>query len=181
MQHKERVFLVAFGGSKKELSNQVRQHTSLPIRTACSSSKCGSLHGHGFVQVEVLILEKNEQSIGRRATFDNCPHPSPFENRSSVAKLAAQIGSEARACPLDSVARQNLASVLDHHGSSRRSISESCLVDSNPASGNVSLRKQFNNAVEHGVALTVHKSYEREKCERPEDVSIFKNSSMQVC
>lgn len=152
VQHKEQVFIVAFGGCKKEPSNQV----------------------------EVLIMERNDLSIGRRATLDKGPHPSPFENRSSVTKLSAQIGSVARACPLDSVARQNLASVLDHHGSSRRSISESCLVDSNPAPGNVSLRKQFNNAVEHNMSLKSHKSFERERCEGPDDVPVSKISSMQV-
>ncbi|KAL5701106.1 hypothetical protein ACHQM5_026481 [Ranunculus cassubicifolius] len=107
VQHKEKVFLVAFGGCKKEPSNQV----------------------------EVLIMEKNEHSMSRRSTLDKGPFPSPFESRSSA---------------LDSVARHNLASVLDHHGSSRRSISESCLVDSHPAPGNVSLRKQFSNEVKNG-------------------------------
>ncbi|XP_059632689.1 acyl-CoA-binding domain-containing protein 6 isoform X2 [Cornus florida] len=96
VQHKERDFLVAFGGSKKELSNQV----------------------------EVLILEKKESSIGRRST--------PIK--------------------VDAGGRQNLASAIEQHGSGRKSLSESLIVDPNPVSGNASLRKQFHNEEESVVA-----------------------------
>ncbi|PIA61600.1 hypothetical protein AQUCO_00300841v1 [Aquilegia coerulea] len=152
VQQKEKVFLVAFGGCKKEPSNQV----------------------------EVMIMEKNEQSMGRRSMLDKVPCPSPFENRLCATKLAAHNGSEDRACPLDSVARHNLASVLEHHGSSRRSISESCLVDSNPVSGNVSLRKQFHNEEEYNAALKIYRNIEGEKYKGAEEVSVPKSSSIQA-
>ncbi|XP_023528519.1 acyl-CoA-binding domain-containing protein 4-like [Cucurbita pepo subsp. pepo] len=86
VQHKEKDFLLAFGGSKKEPSNQV----------------------------EVLTMEKKEPSLRDRSN------------------------------PIDSTARQNLASAIEH-GSGRKSISESSLIDSNPIPGNISLRKQFHN------------------------------------
>ncbi|KAF5177588.1 Galactose oxidase/kelch repeat superfamily protein [Thalictrum thalictroides] len=152
VQQKEKVFLVAFGGCKKEPSNQV----------------------------EVMIMEKNEQSMDRRSMLDKVPCPSPFENRLCSTKLAAHIGSEDRTCPLDSVARHNLTSVLEHHGSSRRSISESCLVDSNPVSGNVSLRKQFHNEEEYNAALKIYRNIEGEKYKGAEDVSVSKSSSIQA-
>lgn len=86
VQHKEKDFLLAFGGSKKEASNQV----------------------------EVLTMEKKEPSLRHRSNL------------------------------IDSTARQNLASAIEH-GSGRKSISESSLVDQNPVPGNLSLRKQFHN------------------------------------
>ncbi|KAL1548492.1 acyl-CoA-binding domain-containing protein 6-like isoform X3 [Salvia divinorum] len=74
VQHKERDFLVAFGGTKKDPSNQV----------------------------EVLTMEKVESSMIRRLTL-----------------------------------------TIEQHGSGRKSLSESLLVDPNSAPGNVSLRKPF--------------------------------------
>ncbi|GMH29297.1 hypothetical protein Nepgr_031140 [Nepenthes gracilis] len=117
VQHKEKDFLVAFGGSKKEPSNQV----------------------------EVLILEKNEHSSSR-----TLPSKGPgllSQNRFSSTDMATQLNS-APASQVESVGRQNLASVLDERGSSRRSMSESFLANTNPSSGSVSLRKQFNNEEE---------------------------------
>ncbi|XP_022979721.1 acyl-CoA-binding domain-containing protein 6-like [Cucurbita maxima] len=86
VQHKEKDFLLAFGGSKKEPSNQV----------------------------EVLTMEKKEPSLRDRSN------------------------------PIDSTARQNLASAIEH-GSGRKSISESSLIDTNSIPGNISLRKQIHN------------------------------------
>ncbi|KAF9596135.1 hypothetical protein IFM89_007188 [Coptis chinensis] len=152
VQHKEKVFLVAFGGCKKEPSSQV----------------------------EVLMMEKNENSMGQRTTLDQGSCPLAFANRSYTIKLAAHIENEAHPYPIDSVARHNLASVLDHHGSSRRSISESCLLNSNPVSGNVSLRKQFHKEGEYNVALKILQNIEGEKSKGVEDCSILKTSSIQV-
>ncbi|XAR57117.1 hypothetical protein NMG60_11025147 [Bertholletia excelsa] len=104
VQDKERNFLVAFGGSKKEPSNQV----------------------------EVLIMEKNESSMGRQLAT------------SKGAGLATQPNNESFRGSVDTAAKPNLASVIEQHGSGRKSLSESLLVDPNPASGNVSLRKQFH-------------------------------------
>ncbi|XP_042517779.1 acyl-CoA-binding domain-containing protein 6 isoform X2 [Macadamia integrifolia] len=119
LQKKEKIFLVAFGGFKKEPSNQV----------------------------EVLIMDKNEQSMGRQSTPEKGPDSLLFENRS---------------CPVDSVARQNLASALQHHGSGRKSISESSLVDTNSVSGNVSLRRQLHNEEECSNTLKMVKNLEDE-------------------
>nr|XP_043609213.1 acyl-CoA-binding domain-containing protein 5 [Erigeron canadensis]XP_043609214.1 acyl-CoA-binding domain-containing protein 5 [Erigeron canadensis] len=97
LQKKDTEYLVAFGGLKKEPSDQI----------------------------EVLTLEKNELSMSRRMTILS-------EKRSSSTGPA--VG------PVSSLGRQNLASAIEHHGSGRKSLSESLLVDSNP--GNVSLRKE---------------------------------------
>lgn len=107
VQHKERDFLVAFGGLKKDPSNQV----------------------------EVLVMEKNDSSIGRRSTLGESAGTILSEN-------GAFNGT------VDSIARQNIASTVEHHGSGRRSLSESLLVDSYAGSGNVSLRKQFHDEEE---------------------------------
>ncbi|KAA8548505.1 hypothetical protein F0562_000228 [Nyssa sinensis] len=117
VQHKERDFLVAFGGSKKEPSNQV----------------------------EVLILEKNELSMGRRSTPIKGLGPFLSENRSSSTGSASQQSNGTSHSPVDAAARQNLASAIEQHGSGRKSLSESLLVDPNHVSGNVSLRKQFHH------------------------------------
>ncbi|KAK9287975.1 hypothetical protein L1049_016420 [Liquidambar formosana] len=115
VHHKEKDFLVAFGGSKKEPSNQV----------------------------EVLSMEKNELSMGGRSTLNKGPGPLLFENRSSSTGWVTQLSNGAPHRPVDSVGRQNLASAIEQHGSGRKSLSESSLIDPNSVSGNVSLRKQF--------------------------------------
>uniref|UniRef100_A0A5B6ZML1 Acyl-CoA-binding domain-containing protein 4 n=1 Tax=Davidia involucrata TaxID=16924 RepID=A0A5B6ZML1_DAVIN len=93
VQHKERDFLVAFGGSKKEPSNQV----------------------------EVLIMEKNDSSIGRLSTPIKGPGPFLSENRLSSTGLALQLSNGAFHSPVDAAARQNLASAIEQHGSGRKS------------------------------------------------------------
>ncbi|XP_021751068.1 acyl-CoA-binding domain-containing protein 4-like [Chenopodium quinoa] len=114
VEHKERDFLVAFGGSRKEPSNQV----------------------------EVLILDKSGNSSGRRLAPNKNPGSLPRHNRSSSNEFASQLHG-APSCPVDSL-RQNLASIIEEHGSTRRSLSESVHADSTNASGSVSLRKQFH-------------------------------------
>ncbi|KAJ4968667.1 hypothetical protein NE237_015368 [Protea cynaroides] len=132
VQHKEKIFLVAFGGFKKESSNQI----------------------------EVLIMDKNEQSMGRRSTLEKGPDLLLFENHSCTMGSAALHGYNAPACHVDSVARQNIASALVHHGSGRKSISESLLIDRNPVSGNVSLRKQLHNEDEYSSSFKMVKNLE---------------------
>lgn len=114
IQHKERDFLVAFGGSKKEPSDQV----------------------------EVLIMEKNESLVGRRSTPTKGQGPLVSENCSSSTGQATQVSNSSVHEPVDSLGRQNLASAIDQHGSGRRSLSESLLTHPNP--GNISLRKQLH-------------------------------------
>lgn len=68
---------------------------------------------------------------------------------------------------VDSVARQNIASAVEHHGSGRRSLSESLLVDQYPGSGNVSLRKQFHDeedTVERVPKISEHDSSSQVNC-----------------
>ncbi|KAJ9672597.1 hypothetical protein PVL29_025995 [Vitis rotundifolia] len=134
VQHKEKDFLVAFGGTKKEPSNEV----------------------------EVLIKEKNEVSMSRRSTLNKGSELFLSENHSSSTGLASQLGNGAPQHPVESVVRQNLASAIEQHGSVRKSLSESSIVDPNPAPGNVSLRKQFHNEKEHNIAVKTLRSLEDE-------------------
>lgn len=62
----------------------------------------------------------------------------------SYFPLAAQPSNTDINGNVDSVARQNFASMIEHC-SGRRSLSESLLTDPNSSSGNVSLRKQFHD------------------------------------
>ncbi|KAM6545225.1 hypothetical protein CsatB_025961 [Cannabis sativa] len=135
VQHKDKDFLVAFGGSKKEASDQV----------------------------EILALEKNESSISRRHIPNNVPGSSLMEKYSSSTDLASQLSNGSSQRTVDSVARQNLASAIEQHGSGRLSLSES-LMDPNPVPGNVSLRKQFHNEEEYSSVV---------KMTKPEDESSF--------
>ncbi|PHT44995.1 hypothetical protein CQW23_14153 [Capsicum baccatum] len=117
VQHKERDFLVAFGGFKKDPSNEV----------------------------EVLIMEKNELPVGRRSSLSKATGNLLSENRLTSTGPASQPINGTTTSHVDSIARQNLASAVEHHGSGRKSLSESLLVDPSSVSGNVSLRKQFSN------------------------------------
>ncbi|KAL0388750.1 UNVERIFIED_CONTAM: Dynein regulatory complex subunit [Sesamum radiatum] len=104
VQHKERDFLVAFGGTKKDPSNQV----------------------------EVLIMEKVESSIVRRSTLSKVAGTLLSENSSSLG-LSAQPDNASLSGHFDSVSRLNLASAIEQHGSGRKSLSESLLVDPHSA------------------------------------------------
>ncbi|KAG2727198.1 hypothetical protein I3843_01G142900 [Carya illinoinensis] len=127
VQHKEKDFLVAFGGSKKEPSNQV----------------------------EVLLMEKIESSMGRRSAPGKGTGSLLFEKSSSGTELSA---SSQRL--VEAVARQNLASAIEHHGSGRKSLSEFSVIEPNPVSSNLSLRKQFHNEEEHKMAVKMPKGSE---------------------
>ncbi|CAA2967950.1 acyl- -binding domain-containing 4 [Olea europaea subsp. europaea] len=131
VQHKERDFLVAFGGFKKDPSNQV----------------------------EVLIMEKVESSMIQRSTLSKVAGTLLSENHASSIGMPTRPSQGSLNCQIDSVARQNLASAIEQHGSGRKSLSESLLVDPNNAPGNVSLRKQFYNE-EENVDMQVTKSSE---------------------
>ncbi|XP_052478305.1 acyl-CoA-binding domain-containing protein 6 isoform X2 [Gossypium raimondii] len=86
VQHKDKDFLVAFGGCKKEPSNQV----------------------------EVLIIEKNESSMGRRSTLSKSVGQMQFAKRSSSAGPASQTINGSSQSSVASAAKQNLASVIEH-------------------------------------------------------------------
>lgn len=131
VQHKERDFLVAFGGFRKDPSNQV----------------------------EVLVIEKSDSSIGRRSTLGKTAGTILSENLLASTVSAMQQSNGVPNGTVDSVARQNIASAIEHHGSGRRSLSESLLVDQYPGSGNVSLRKQFHDeedTVDRGPKMSEH-------------------------
>lgn len=110
-------------------------------------------------------MERNEQSVGRRSNLEKGLRPLFFEKHPNT---------------VDSVARQNLASVLEHHGSSRRSMSESALVNPNPINSNGSLHKQSHNEEEYTGAFKILKSFEGDKCQDLKDCSMTHNSSTQV-
>ncbi|XP_057957930.1 acyl-CoA-binding domain-containing protein 6 isoform X2 [Malania oleifera] len=134
VQHKEKDFLVAFGGTKKEPSNQV----------------------------EVLTMEKNDSNMGRQLNSNRGQGLLLSENHSSSRGLVSQLNTGASQGPATSVARQNLASAIEQHGSGRKSLSESLLVNRNPISGNVSLCKQFHIEEEHNTTVKLAKSLEDE-------------------
>ncbi|KAB2009718.1 hypothetical protein ES319_D10G187100v1 [Gossypium barbadense] len=129
VQHKDKDFLVAFGGCKKEPSNQV----------------------------EVLIIEKNESSMGRRSTLSKFVGLMQFAKRSSSAGPASQTINGSSRSSVASAAKQNLASVIEH-GSGRKSLSELTFMDQNHPSENVSLRKQFRIEEEHNTTVRITKN-----------------------
>ncbi|XP_058076601.1 acyl-CoA-binding domain-containing protein 6 isoform X2 [Magnolia sinica] len=148
MQHKDRAFLVAFGGSKKEPSNQV----------------------------EILIMVKNEHSMGRQSAPDK--DQLLFKNCSSTIDLASHLNNGASQCQIESVARQNLASAVETRGPGRKSLSETS-VDPNSVCGTVSLRKQFHQEEEYNSGLKMQKTSEDDKYKEVDDCSISNNASSQ--
>ncbi|WCJ23535.1 Galactose oxidase/kelch repeat superfamily protein [Euphorbia peplus] len=114
VQHKEKDFLVAFGGSKKEPSNQV----------------------------EVMGMDKNESSMSRHSGGSKVPGHLLSGKRSLSAAVAAQLNSGS----------------VEHHGSGRKSLSET-LVDPNSRAGDVSLRRQFHDE-EHTTVIKMAKNAE---------------------
>ncbi|CAL5347042.1 unnamed protein product [Camellia sinensis] len=88
MQHKERDFLVVFGGSKKEPSNQ---------------EKLKAPKGKDWKAITKAI-----QKVVLTITL-------PFNHYDGIS-TGSFNGS------VDAVAKQNLASIIEHHGSSRRSL-----------------------------------------------------------
>ncbi|KAK9136970.1 hypothetical protein Sjap_007564 [Stephania japonica] len=150
VQQKDKAFLVAFGGQKKGPSDQV----------------------------EVLIMERNDQSMGRRCMLDKFPSQSLFEDCSNTMGLTAQVVDGAHPLnSIDSVVKQNLAAVLEQHGS-RRSISETSNEDPTLASGNVFLQKQFHTVEESNNGQKMPKNIDDEKHEHTGPK--LKNSSAQA-
>ncbi|XP_038722878.1 acyl-CoA-binding domain-containing protein 6-like isoform X2 [Tripterygium wilfordii] len=146
VQHKEKDFLVAFGGFRKEASNQV----------------------------EVMGIDRNKSSMGGQPAPTKFGAPALLEKHSSTS-LAAQLSNGSSQRSADSVARQNLASAIEQHGSGRKSLSDFTLVDQNSASGNVSLRKKFLNGEESNAAVKMAKNSE-DACSM---LSVMEQSSRQ--
>jgi len=104
--------------------------------------------------VEVLELDKNESALRRRSTPSKGPASILLEKHSSSTRLASQLNHCSQRL-VDSVARQNLASAVEH-GSGRKSLSES--VDPNYPPSNVSLRKQFDRDEEYNADVKMDKN-----------------------
>uniref|UniRef100_A0A1J3CFY3 Acyl-CoA-binding domain-containing protein 4 n=1 Tax=Noccaea caerulescens TaxID=107243 RepID=A0A1J3CFY3_NOCCA len=140
LQHKDKDFLVAFGGMKKDPSNQVEAFT--------------------------IDKNKSESPTHPQTTSKKNPGRLLFGKRSSSsAAITADESVKASSQRLiDSVARQKLASAIEEHGGSgRRSLSEIAFADHrNPSSGNVSLRKQFSTEEEYRAVIEPAKSSEEE-------------------
>ncbi|KAG2273578.1 hypothetical protein Bca52824_056133 [Brassica carinata] len=143
LQHKDKDFLVAFGGTKKDPSNQV----------------------------EVFTIDKNKSespTTHHQTTSKKNTGRLLFGKRSSSSAVLT-VDESVKASSqrlIDSVARQKLASAIeDHGGSGRRSLSEITFADYHaPSSGNVSLRKQFSTEEEYrAVVEPPAKSSEEEK------------------
>ncbi|XP_021679547.2 acyl-CoA-binding domain-containing protein 6 isoform X2 [Hevea brasiliensis] len=144
VQHKEKDFLVAFGGSKKEPSNQV----------------------------EVMGMDKNESSMSRKSVASKGPDPMLFGKRSSSMGLGAQLSTGSSQRSDESLARQILASAVEQHVSGRKSLSET-LFDPYSVSGSVSLHKQFHEE-EHNTAVKMAKNSEDGTFSSMTNVSIGK-------
>lgn len=105
-------------------------------------------------------MEKVESSMIRRSTLSKVAGTllSENNNNSSSVGLPAQPGNSSIGSHFDTVSRLNLASAIEQHGSGRKSLSESLLVEPNSAPGNVSLRKQFYNEEETAGVTTTKSS-----------------------
>lgn len=105
-------------------------------------------------------MEKVESSMIRRSTLSKVAGTllSENNNNSSSVGLPAQPGNASIGSHFDTVSRLNLASAIEQHGSGRKSLSESLLVEPNSAPGNVSLRKQFYNEEETAGVTTTKSS-----------------------
>jgi hypothetical protein len=102
-------------------------------------------------------IEKNESSMGRHSAPGEGPRKL-LEKCSSSTVLADQLGTGSSQHSVDSITRQNLVSAIEQHGSGRKSLSESLLVDPNSASGNVSRRKDFHHKEENTTAAKTAKN-----------------------
>lgn len=105
-----------------------------------------------------MIIEKNESALGRHTISTKCPGSVLYGKHTSATGLTAQLNNSSQQLG-NSVARQNLASAIEH-GSGRKSLSESLLVDSNSLSTNVSLRRQFDNDEEYNTDVRIDKTSE---------------------
>ncbi|MQL71519.1 hypothetical protein Taro_003844 [Colocasia esculenta] len=130
VHHKDKVFLVAFGGSKKEPSNQV----------------------------EILIMVKDEHSMNWQSGQDS--ESTLFKKRTTGrVGLAVHLKNDG---PVDSIAKHSITSIVEHHNSGRKSLSETSS-EPNSVSGSVPLRKQFHHEEEYNSAQRLQKSHEDDK------------------
>ncbi|CAK7333093.1 unnamed protein product [Dovyalis caffra] len=125
-------------------------------------------------------IEKNESSMGCRSAPSKGPGHFLFEKRSSSTELTDQLGTGSSQRSVDSITRQNLVSAIEQHGSSRKSLSESLLVDQNSATGNVSLHKDFHHEEEKITAAKTAKNLEDRNSSSPATEHQRNHSDMSV-
>lgn len=97
-------------------------------------------------------MDKNELTLRRRSAPIKGPASILLEKHSSSTRL---ITSSQRL--VDSVARQNLAAAVEH-GSGRKSLSESLVVDPNYSPTDTSLRKQFGRDEVYNTDVKIDKN-----------------------
>lgn len=106
----------------------------------------------------MLITEKNEFVLRRRPTSTKDPRSILLDSLS--AGLASQLKNDSSQHLINSVARQNLASVIEH-SSERKSLSESLLVEySDSLPTNISLRRQFDHDEGYNADVRIGKHSE---------------------
>ena len=120
---------------------------------------------------------KNEHASSWRSAPD--ADPSSFEDYLSSTKEFAPHLSGPPPCFVDSIARNGIASAVEHHVSGRKSLSDSPS-EPNPLSGSSSLCRQFHNREECNLALKMQKSIEDGKLKESDDFPMPCNSSSQV-
>lgn len=107
-----------------------------------------------------MITEKNESR--KRPSSTKGQRSELLEKHSSSAGLASQLKKDSSKHVIDSVVRQNLASVIEH-GSERKSLSETLLEqDSNSLPTKISLRRQFDHHEEYNPDVRIDKLSEDE-------------------
>ncbi|KAI8004659.1 Acyl-CoA-binding domain-containing protein 6 [Camellia lanceoleosa] len=128
---------IARGGSRKKRHTEMlifdvlKQEWSVFVASPPSSITTNKVQFVDFaacpslIKVEVLTMEKNESSMGQRLAPSKGPGSLLSENRLSSTGLATQLSTGSFNGSVDAVAKQNLASIIEHHGSARRSLSES--------------------------------------------------------
>nr|XP_029116745.1 acyl-CoA-binding domain-containing protein 6 isoform X2 [Elaeis guineensis] len=150
VHHKDKIFLVAFGGQKKEPSNQV----------------------------EILVLFKSKHSMSWRSASDT--DPLSYEDcPASTKDLGAHLNNAAPPCSVEPVGRHSLASAVEQHASGRKSLSDSS-IDPHSTSGNVSLRKQFHHEEDYNLALKMQKSPRDDKYKEGGDCLLSNPSSQAM-
>lgn len=101
-------------------------------------------------------MEKNESALRRRSAPSKGPASIILEKHSSSTRLASQLNDCSQRL-VDSVARQNLASAIEH-GSGRKSLSESLVSDPHFTPSNIPLCKQFDHSEEYNTNAKMDKN-----------------------
>ncbi|KAG8093155.1 hypothetical protein GUJ93_ZPchr0012g18874 [Zizania palustris] len=137
LYHRDKIVLIAFGGNKKEPSDKV----------------------------EVLVVLQNDHSISWRSAPD--VDPLLYEYSPSTKELAGHLNNCAPLYSNSSVARNNLASTVEHPPR-KESLSESLL--QNPNLG-TSLHRQLHQVEARSLAQKLQKPINDDKYDDTDDCS----------